>query len=296
MRWATPVVRAGKVAGWVTLALDHDHIRQFTDRLMPTEQRYTPIADAIKGNYAFLWDYLGRSISHPRDYFIVGYDPATGQPQTPWMDTELHAEWKASGLPSHEFLAGVEPYRDQNLKRKPAPELVKAGTVALDCRYLNFSPQCEGWKALTEHGGSGSFVIFFSGLWKLTTAAAVPYYTGRYGASRQGFGYVTIGANVDDFHRAATESGRKIQVATRKFGRKATAKANSVAAALLDRLIAAGAYSTKTNDFGGSMHQFQADAYKAFLKQEQESDPIILKAKDGGPDYWDQAFSALTAS
>ncbi len=88
----------------------------------------------------------------------------------------------------------------------------------------------------------------------------------------------------------------KIQVATRKFGRKATAKANSVAAALLDRLIAAGAYSTKTNDFGGSMHQFQADAYKAFLKQEQESDPIILKAKDGGPDYWDQAFSALTAS
>ncbi|MBL8487249.1 MAG: HAMP domain-containing protein [Rhodocyclaceae bacterium] len=210
VRWATPVVRGGKVAGWVTLALDHDHIRQFTDRVMPTEQRYTPIADAIKGNYAFLWDYLGRSISHPRDYFIVGYDPATGQPQTPWLDTELHAEWKASGLPSHEFLAGVEPYRDQNLKRKPAPELVKAGTVALDCRYLNFSPQCEGWKALTEHGGSGSFVIFFSGLWKLTTAAAVPYYTGRYGASRQGFGYVTIGANVDDFHRAATESGRKI--------------------------------------------------------------------------------------
>lgn len=210
VRWATPVVKGGKVAGWVTLALDHDHIRQFTDRLMPTGERYTPIADAIKGNYAFLWDHQGRSISHPRDYFIVGYDPATGWPETPWMDTELYAEWKASGLPSHDFLAGVEPYRDQNLKRKPAPELVKAGTVALDCRYLNFSPQCEGWKALTEHGGSGSFVIFFSGLWKLTTAAAVPYYTGRYGASSQGFGYVTIGANVDDFHKAATESGKRI--------------------------------------------------------------------------------------
>ncbi len=210
VRWATPVVRGGKVAGWITLALDHDHIRQFTDRLMPTEERYTPIADAIKGNYAFLWDHLGRSISHPRDYFIVGYDPATGEPQTPWMDTALYAEWQASGLPSHRFLAGIEPYRDQNLKRKPAPELVKAGTVALDCRYLNFSPQCEGWKALTEHGGSGSFVIFFSGLWKLTTAAAVPYYTGRYGASPQGFGYVTIGANVDDFHKAATESGQRI--------------------------------------------------------------------------------------
>lgn len=210
VRWATPVVSGGKVAGYVTLALDHDHIRQFTDRLMPTEERYTPIADAIKGNYAFIWDHKSRSISHPRDYFIVGYNPQTGQQETPWMDSELYAEWQASKLSSHDFLSKVEPFRDQNLKRKPAKELVKAGTVALDCRYLNFSPQCEGWNALTDHGGSGSFVIFFSGLWKLTTAAAIPYYTGQYANSPRGFGYVTIGANVDDFHRAATESGKRI--------------------------------------------------------------------------------------
>ncbi len=211
VRWATPVVREGKVAGYVTLALDHDHIRQFSDRLMPTEERYTPIADAIRGNYAFLWDHRSRSISHPRDYFITGYDPATGEPAVPWMDEELYAEWQQSGKPAHEFLAGVPAFRDPSLKRKPARELVKAGTIGLDCRYLNFSPQCDGWNALTEHGGSGSFVIFFSGLWKLTTAAAIPYYTGQYGASRQGFGFVTIGANVDDFHQAATETAAKIK-------------------------------------------------------------------------------------
>lgn len=210
VRWATPVVRNGKVAGYVTLALDHDHIRQFSDRLMPTEERYTPIADAIKGNYAFLWDHKGRSISHPRDYFITGYDPQTGEPATPWLDEELYAEWQKSGKSSSEFLAGIPPFRDQSLKKKPAKELVKAGTVGLDCRYLNFSPQCDGWQALTEHGGSGSFVIFFSGLWKLTTAAAIPYYTGQYGQSRQGFGFVTIGANVDEFHRAATETAKTI--------------------------------------------------------------------------------------
>ncbi len=210
VRWAMPVVKGGQITGYVTLALDHDHIRQFSDRLMPTDERYTPIADAIKGNYAFLWDYKSRSISHPRDYMIVGYDPKTGHPATPWMDTELYAEWQASGKPSHEFLAAVPPFRDQNLKRKPAKELVQAGTVGLDCRYLNFSPQCDGWNAVTEHGGSGSFVIFFSGLWKLTTAAAIPYYTGQYGKTPQGFGFVTIGANVDDFHKAATETAGKI--------------------------------------------------------------------------------------
>lgn len=210
VRWAMPVVRNGQVAGYVTLALDHDHIRQFSDRLMPTEERYTPIADAIKGNYAFIWDYRSRSISHPRDYFIVGYDPQTGNPATPWLDEDLYNEWQASGKPSHEFLSGIPDFRDQNLKRKPAKALVKAGTVGLDCRYLNFSPQCDGWNALTEHGGSGSFVIFFSGLWKLTTAAAIPYYTGQYGKTPQGFGFVTIGANVDEFHKAATDTATKI--------------------------------------------------------------------------------------
>ena len=210
VRWAMPVVKGGQITGYVTLALDHDHIRQFSDRLMPTEERYTPIADAIKGNYAFIWDHKSRSISHPRDYFIVGYDAQTGLPETPWMDAELYAEWQASGKPSAEFLASIPPFRDQNLKRKPAKELAKAGTVALDCRYLNFSPQCDGWNAVTEHGGSGSFVIFFSGLWKLTTAAAIPYHTGQYGKTPQGFGFVTIGANVDEFHKAATETATKI--------------------------------------------------------------------------------------
>ena len=82
--------------------------------------------------------------------------------------------------------------------------------MGLDCRYLNFSPQCHGWDALTEHGGSGSFVIFFSGLWKLTTAAAIPYHTGQYADTPRGFGFVTIGANVDDFHQAAVASGQPI--------------------------------------------------------------------------------------
>ena len=210
VRWAMPVVKDGRISGYVTLALDHDHIRQFSDRLMPTEERYTPIADAIKGNYAFLWDYKSRSISHPRDYFIVGYDPQSGLPATPWLDEELYAEWQQSGKPSHEFLAATPSFREQNLNKKPAKALAKAGTVGLDCRYLNFSPQCDGWNALTEHGGSGSFVIFFSGLWKLTTAAAIPYYTGQYGKTPQGFGFVTIGANVDEFHKAATETAGKI--------------------------------------------------------------------------------------
>ena len=210
IRWATPVVQHGSIIGYVTLALDHAHLMAFTDHVRPTAARRAPIADPESGNYAFMWDYLGRNISHARDYFIHGVDPDTGQPAPPLLDTELYDEWQASGLPWHAFTLRVEPYRDQRLTREAHPASVASGWVSLDCRYLNFSPQCRGWHDLTEYGGSGSFSIFFSGLNKLTTVATIPYYTGNYGRTPRGFGYVTIGANVDEFHRAATESGRRI--------------------------------------------------------------------------------------
>ncbi|MBP7202338.1 MAG: HAMP domain-containing histidine kinase [Propionivibrio sp.] len=210
VRWATPVEKGGRIVGYVTLALDHAHLAAFVNGVRPTTERFAPIADPGSGNYAFIWDHKSRSIVHPRDYFIAGYDPDTGEPAAPWMDGDLWAEWNASGKSWSAFRDDVPAFRDQSLQRKAAPESSGSGSVGLDCRYLNFSPQCHGWDALTEHGGSGSFVIFFSGLWKLTTAAAIPYYTGQYGATKRGFGYVTIGANVDDFHKAATESGKRI--------------------------------------------------------------------------------------
>lgn len=210
IRWATPVERSGKRIGYVTLALDHDHLRQFTDRIIPTTKRFTPIANAAEGNYAFMWDHKHRAISHPRDYFIVGYDPETGEPATPWMDQTLYDAWRASGKSSSAFLAGTPSFKEPSLQKRSADALVKQGTVGLDCRYLNFAPQCHGFKQLTENGGSGSFVIYWSGVWKLTTAATIPYFTGQFGHERRGFGYITIGANIDAFHQAATESAQRI--------------------------------------------------------------------------------------
>ena len=183
IRWATPVERKGRIIGWVTLALDHTHVMEFTDHLVPTDERYSAISDAGSGNYAFIWDYKGRNISHPRDYFIAGYDPETGQPAVPWLENSLFDDFRQSGLSVSEWCEAVPVMQGQSLKKKPAPELTAQGLLGLDCRYLDFAPQCQGWHNLTQHGGSGSFVIFWSGLWKLTTAGAIPYYTGRYGAT-----------------------------------------------------------------------------------------------------------------
>ncbi len=214
IRWATPVFRQGKKVGYVTLALDHTHVMEFTDHLVPTEERFSPIADAGSGNYAFMWDYQGRSISHPRDYFITGYDPRSGEPAVPWLSEEIYAQWRKSGLSYQDFVKIAPRFAKQSLQKKAAKELTEAGMLGLDCRYLNFAPQCTGWHNLTQYGGSGSFVIFWSSLWKLNTAAAIPYYTGIYGNSRRGFGYVTIGANIHEFHASATETAKRIDTLT----------------------------------------------------------------------------------
>ena len=212
VRFVTPVFKNGEKVGYVSMALDHKHIREFTDTINPTSlQVKQNISDATLGNYAFMWDYEGKSISHPRDYSIVGYDKNTGQRVMPWLSSDVADKYYASNQDINEFLKNYPLFENQSLTKKPnLKQLKEDGNVGLDCRYLNFAPQCEGWMQITQNGGYGSFVINWSGVWKLTTAASIPYYTGKYAKSKRGFGFVTIGASVDDFHAAANETKRNV--------------------------------------------------------------------------------------
>jgi signal transduction histidine kinase len=220
VRWATPVVQQGQIVGYVTLALDHRHIRSFTDNITPTPERYTALPDAESGNYAFMWDHKDRNIAHPRHHSIMGFDPATGEYATPWLEDSIYKRWKASGLPLQEFLRQVPTFDHQSREKKPAAELSQAGLLGLDCRYLNFAPQCQGWYDLTRNGGSGSFLIQWSGLWKRSTAAVIPYFTGQYGQSPRGFGYISIGASVGDFHAPAVASAQLMNDKMNEFSER----------------------------------------------------------------------------
>jgi len=221
VRWATPVTGSnGEITGYVTFALNHDHIMEFVDYITPMNERYTELPSAFEGNYAFVWDYKCRSICHPRHHSIVGFNPLTGDPQIPWLESSIYQKWQESGVSKWtDFIEGWPTFDGQSRKKAPAPDLTKAGLVGLDGRYLNNAPQCIGWMDLTEDGGSGSLYILWSGLYKLTTAAAIPYYTGHYapsesnGYTMRGFGFVTIGAGLEDFAHPATEIGSQLEIA-----------------------------------------------------------------------------------
>jgi signal transduction histidine kinase/HAMP domain-containing protein/ActR/RegA family two-component response regulator len=210
IRWAAPVLQNGTRIGYVTLALDHDHIMEFTDHITPMEERYVELPSAFEGNYAFIWDYKCRSICHPRHHSIVGYNPKTGEPEVPWLEESIYTAWQESGKSYTEFIKDVPVFQDQSRDKKPAAELTRAGLVGLDGRYLNNAPQCTGWFDLTKEGGSGSFLILWSGIWKPNTAAAIRYYTGNYGKTKRGFGFVAIGAGLEDFQRPARETEKAL--------------------------------------------------------------------------------------
>ena len=300
VRWGTPVTdENGEIIGYVTMALNHDHIMEFVDFVTPMSERYSLLSDPIDGNYAFIWDYKCRSIVHPRHHSIVGFNPLTGKPQVPWLegtlaferdfvnggflrdedgnripifedgvhvparDTPFYywytrggAEWLAAN-PSWDNLskdaAGVSwgeffekygddreilpqfgerklrdrdgnPVRDadgnyildhQSRDKNPARALSRAGFVGLDGRFLNNAPQCTGWMDLTKSGGSGSFYILWSGIYKPTTAGAIPYFTGKFApenqnGSRRGFAFVAIGSGIEDFTAPARATEAKL--------------------------------------------------------------------------------------
>jgi signal transduction histidine kinase len=208
VRFITPVYKNNEKIGYISLALDHRHIQEYTNTVNPSNTILKQdIADASLGNYAFIWDYEGKSIAHPRDYSIVGYDKNTGERVMPWLSADLAQKFYESNKNINEFLNDYPKFEEQSLQKKPnLKQLKEDGNVGLDCRYLNFAPQCEGWMQLTENGGYGSFIINWSNVWKLTTAAAIPYYTGKYANSKRGFGFVALGASVDDFHAAANKT------------------------------------------------------------------------------------------
>jgi PAS domain-containing protein len=249
VRWVKPVFDENDdVLGYATFALNHDHLLEMIDHITPMPERYTELSDAFHGNYAFIWDYQCRSIVHPRHYSICGYNPETGLPETPWLEKMLYdgmiaagfdranwqdyiatltdyvpwvatPDWVKEKIKNKEKWSDEEkarlPINYQGRMKTPAIELTKQGLVGLDGRYLNNAPQCTGWMDLTRDGGSGSFYILWSGLYKLTTASTIPYYTGQYSpevrGNKRGFGFVAIGAGVDDFTHPANEMGEILE-------------------------------------------------------------------------------------
>ena len=87
----------------------------------------------------------------------------------------------------------------------------------------------------------------------------------------------------------------KFQMAVRKFGMKARGATKAASTDFVEQMIAKGGWATKENDFGGTMHQWNMDAFRSELKALQAANPIVQRAAAGGESFWADEFAALTA-
>lgn len=89
----------------------------------------------------------------------------------------------------------------------------------------------------------------------------------------------------------------KFSIASRKFGSKVRSHSKEAATAFLDIMIAKGGWETKSNEYGGQMHQFQSDKFHTGLNELTANDaviaPIVSAAASEGPEYWENAFGEL---
>lgn len=181
VRFATPL-RDGRdrLLGVVVISLDHRHLMEFTQHITPTEERYVAFPSYASGNYAFMFDHEGWIITHPKYWDIRGLDPS-GQLVPAYTEQTSAADISRGLIPYNLLQAGfIHP------NYPVAAEAVLRGE--------------SGVVDVTNVGGSAK-VMAYAPIVQRSLAG---------GVSRI-FGGITIGAELENFHRPAVAASALIR-------------------------------------------------------------------------------------
>ena len=171
IRFAAPVYRNGRFAGVVSLALDHRHLMEFTQHVLPIGDHEVVFPSYSSGNYAFLFDDQGWIITHPKFWDIRGYDRDTGRLVDPTASMYTEENMQSGVIPFNLFHV---PFIHENYAR--IAEAVISGESGVTTTY---------------NVGDVPRVMAY---------APIRFNAGDY--RRSGiFGGVTLGARTETFHR-----------------------------------------------------------------------------------------------
>ncbi len=172
IRFAAPVYRNGRFAGVVSLALDHRHLMEYTQHVLPIGNHEVVFPSYSSGNYAFLFDDQGWIITHPKFWDIRGYDRDTGRLVDPTSPD----------------------YNEENMTR---------GLIPFNLFHVPFIH--ENYAAIARSvvaGASGVTTTYNVGdVPRVMAYAPIRFNAGEYRAGGI-FGGVTLGARTDTFHQS----------------------------------------------------------------------------------------------
>lgn len=187
IRFAMPVYRGTKLQGVAVLSLDHRHLMEFTQHILPTEERWTVFPSYASGNYAFMFDDQGWMIAHPKYWDIRGLDP-DGTLVPPYRFDSTAADIEQGRIPFNLDAAGFV-----HANYPVVAAAVRAGQ--------------SGVVDVTNVGGSNKIMAY----------APIPFRSGDYAGSGI-FGGITIGAQLAQFHKPAQQAAEVIRQDLRRFG------------------------------------------------------------------------------
>jgi len=164
---------AGDLLGAIVLSLDHRHLMEFTQHLSPTDEKDVVFPNYDSGNYAFMFDNEGWIITHPKFWDIRGLD-RSGQL--------------------------VPPYTAAS-----SPKLVEKGIIPINLYYAGFvDPNYPAVARDVLEGQAGVVTVTNEDGVKKIMAYAPIFYFGAGQGDPWIFGGITIGSEVEQFHRPAT--------------------------------------------------------------------------------------------
>ncbi len=179
IRLASPVFDSSGFAGVVALSLNFVHLMEFTDHIVPTEEgKIFAEVGAADTNYAFMVAADGSILSHPHDYLIGGLDDA-GRP-VPTITAENYQDL----MPGGQGAMNLNSQRDQNLAQ--IHSLALTGKTGSETYNL---------------GDQRLFVAY----------APIPYYGGSI-ARPQGFGWIGMVVDIDQYHNLSQAKVEEIQL------------------------------------------------------------------------------------
>ncbi len=185
VRFAMAVWEDGELRGVVALALDHRHLMEFTQHVLPLSRERVVIPSYLSGNYAFLFDDRGWIITHPKFWDLPGLDD--------------QGRWVPAYSPAS------------------TPEEVEAGRIPFNLDDAGFvHPNYPLVAQAVREGRSGVTRTFnVAGVDKVMAYAPIYVRLGS-GQPPLVFGGVTIGALTEAFHREAAATGQTIAEAARE--------------------------------------------------------------------------------
>ncbi len=174
IRFAAPVYGGNEFKGVLEIALNQQHLMEFTQHILPNKKTFTVFPVYSSGDYAFMFDDRGWIIAHPKLWDIPGVDK--------------NGKW----VPAYTARSSTKD--------------INEGRIPFNLDSVGFIHKAYPFVAseIRKHLSGSVTTTNAGGIKKIMSYAPIYYDRGVY--SKYGvFGGITIGSNVKRFHTAANE-------------------------------------------------------------------------------------------